>query len=252
MAAIGASVGAVAGSARAELPACPTDTGNAREMERQGRALFDEALRREAADPRGALEILSCVQRIADKPAVSLRVGIIAERLGNPKLAVGAYERYLALAGDAAPDRVELGRHIESLRRSMAAQQKPEPPPAPPRQERVPAPSEPERSSPTLGYVTLATGGLLLAGGGLFLLSAKNRSDDVHAIEPGTTYWNSPEAKGELDAAKREQTFGYIGLAAGALAAGVGAWLVLDHESGVSTSVAIGPSSTAAKLRFRF
>ncbi|MBK8999048.1 MAG: hypothetical protein IPM35_25270 [Myxococcales bacterium] len=236
---------------RAEVPACPTDTGNPREMERKGRALFEEALRREAADPRGALEILSCVQRIADKPAVSLRVGMIAERVGNKRLAAESFERYLALAGDAAPDRAELSAHIEKLRGELGA-----PPPGPaPEPEPSPAPPPPvpkDAPSPTMGYVTIAVGGALALGGGLLLLSAKSRNDDVHAIEPGTTYWNSPEAKGELDAAKREQTLGIVGIAAGALATGIGLWLVLDQRSGVAATAQVGPRSSSAALRVRF
>jgi len=241
----------VAAPARADLPACPSDTGNTKEMEQKGRALFDEALRREAADPRGSLEILTCVQRIADKPAVSLRVGIIAERLGNKRLAVESYERYLALAGDAAPDRAELGAHIEKLRDEMAAARpasKPQPEPGPTPTPVVPA----DAPSPTWGYVTLALGGALLVGGGVLLYSAKSRNDGVHDLEPGTTYWNSPEAKGELDAAKREQTLGFIGVAAGAVATGLGLWLVLDAKSSVSASASVSPRGSMAALRLRF
>ena len=240
-----------AGVARAEVTACPVDTGNPRQMEAKGRALFDEALRREPADPRGALEILSCVQRIADKPAVSLRVGLIAERLGNKRLAAESYERYLALAGDAAPDRVELTRHIEKLRAELA--QAPVTPPPRPDPEPPPQPVKPqEADSPTLGFVTLAVGGALMIGGGYFLWSAKSRNDDVHALEPGSTYWNSPEAQGEMDAAKREQTLGVVGLAAGAVITGLGAWLILDQKRGVAATAAVSPKSSSAALRVRF
>lgn len=240
-----------AGVARAEVTACPVDTGNPRQMEAKGRALFDEALRREPADPRGALEILSCVQRIADKPAVSLRVGLIAERLGNKRLAAESFERYLALAGDAAPDRAELTAHIDKLRSEIGAPTpgpRPEPEPSP----TPPPPVQKDAPSPTLGYVTIAVGGALILGGGLLLLSAKSRNDDVHALEPGTTYWNSPEAKGELDAAKREQTLGIVGVAAGALATGIGLWLVLDEKSGVTATAQVGPRASSAALRVRF
>ncbi|MBI3205307.1 MAG: hypothetical protein IT377_34650 [Polyangiaceae bacterium] len=240
-----------AGVARAEATPCPVDTGNPREMEAKGRAMFEEALRREPADPRGALEILSCAQRIADKPAVSLRVGLIAERLGNKRLAAESYERYLALAGDAAPDRVELTRHIQKLRAELAkkpVEPSPDPDPEPP-----PTPPKPEpAASPTLGWVTLAVGGALMIGGGYFLWSAKSRNDHVHELEPGSTYWNSPEAQGEMDAAKREQTLGVVGLAAGAVVTGLGAWLVLDQKRGVSATATVGPRSSAAAVRVRF
>lgn len=237
--------------AKSEEMSCPIDTGNPREMEDKGRTLFDEALRREAADPRGALELLSCAQRIADKPAVSLRVGLIAERLGNKRLAAESYERYLALAGDAAPDRVALGRHIEKLRSALAqAARVPRADPAPTPAPEPPAPER--RSSPTLGYIGVAVGSVLMIGGVVFVASAKSKSDDVHAIEPGTTFWNTTEARGEFDAAKRQQTLGIVTVATGAVVTGLGVWLLLDDKRGVSATARVGPKSSAAALRVRF
>ncbi|MBK7585290.1 MAG: hypothetical protein IPI67_34515 [Myxococcales bacterium] len=247
-----ALVALLSATVRAEVPACPSHTGNPDEMEEKGRALFEEALRREPADPRAALEILSCVQRIADKPAVSLRVGLISERLGNKRAAAESFERYLALAGDTAPDREAMLAHIATLRAEVSAA-RPTPREAPPEE---PPPARPPKrdtqSSPTAGYVTLAAGGVLMIVGGVLLVSAKNRNDTVHDLKAGETHWNSAEAKGEIDSAKREQTLGFIGLAAGALASGIGVYLVLDKQSGVSASARVGPRSTAATLNVRF
>jgi hypothetical protein len=251
---------AVAIPARAGSTTCPADTGDPVAAERKGRELFEEALRREAADPRGALEILTCVQRLADKPAVSLRVGIIAERLGNTKLAADSFERYLALAGDAAPDRREMREHIDHLRAEIAKAKKPAPapPPAPP-PETGPAPptpeqppSEPATRSPLPGWVVVGTGGVLMVVGGLFLIDAKKKNDDVHAIEPGTTYWNSAEAKDRLDQASREQTIGYVALGIGAAAASVGVWLVLDANRHVAATARVTPDSARATVRVAF
>jgi len=237
-------------AAHAERVECPADTGNAREMEQKARALFEEALRREASDPRSALEILSCIQRFADKPAVSLRLGIIAERLGNKKLAVISFERYLALAGDTAPDRTEMQQHIEQLRSQLGIVE----PPPPPKPEPTPEPTVPQEQgrSATPGWLLTGGGAALMAVGGVLLLSAKSRNDDVHAIEPGTTFWNSAQAKDELDTAKREQLFGIIGLAAGAATAAVGVWWLVDSKSGVAARAKVAPDSARVDLRFAF
>src|SRR5690606_5698804 len=136
---------------------CPEDTGRPREMERKGQKLFEEALRREPADPQGALEILLCVQRFADRPAVALRIGILAERLGKTELAVQSFERYLALAGRAAPDRAEMEAHIARLREKLP---KPTPEVVPePAPEPEPTPPPGETSKPPIAGWALAAGG---------------------------------------------------------------------------------------------
>ncbi|MFO0571414.1 MAG: hypothetical protein U0263_37640 [Polyangiaceae bacterium] len=252
LAAAGWTLG-VSSWAEAQVPACPTHTGDPAEMEQKGRALFDEALRREPADPRAALEILTCVQRIADKPAVSLRVGTIAERLSMKRLAVESFERYLALAGSAAPDRADMQRHIDELRAELARapatsrDKGPEPTP------QAPA-VEPEPAHATLwpAYVTLAAGGVLVIAGGAFLWSAKSRNDDVHDLEPGKSYWNSADAKGEMDTARREQTIGIVGLGVGFATIGVGTWLFWDQKSRATVAASVTPHAGQASLRLRF
>jgi hypothetical protein len=232
---------------------CPEDTGRRGEMERKGQRLFDEALRREPADPRAALELLLCVQRFADKPAVALRIGTIAERLGKLDLAVRSFERYLALAGAAAPDREEMSAHIRQLRDKLGRSQ---PPPAEPPPQREPEPSPPpehaERKPPIFGWGLAAGGGLLMVVGGVLLYSAKQRSDDVQAIEPGTTLWNSEAARSEFEQAKREQTLGIVSLALGAAAATAGAVLVVSAEHQVSAGASVSRDSATARLRVRF
>ena len=236
------------GAAAAPLD-CPEDTGKPKEMERKGRQLFEEALRREPADPGGALELLLCVQRFADKPAVALRIGILAERLGKTELAVQSFERYLALAGDAAPDRDEMSAHIARLRGKLV-----KPPPAPePVPEPTPAPVPSDAPKPPIaGWALAAGGGALFVLGGVLLWSAKQRSDDVHDIEPGTKFWNSEEARSEYEQAKREQTLGILSMALGAAAGTVGVVLIATAENEVSASAAAGPDGARGSVRLRF
>lgn len=240
-----------ASPAAGEPVRCPDDTGSAREMERKGKALFEEALRREPADPKGALELLLCVQRFADRPAVALRIGILAERLGKLELAIRSFERYLALAGDAAPDRAEMTAHIAELREKLAAPPpvEPEPTPAP---EPQPEPPPGETKPPIAGWALAAGGGGLMLLGGVLLFSAKQRSDDVHDLEPGSTFWNSEEARSEFDQAKREQTLGIVSLAVGAAAATVGVVLIVSSQRELSASASASSDGVRGNVRFRF
>jgi hypothetical protein len=240
-------------AARAAQFECPEDTGRPQEMNRKAQALFEQALRREPADPGSALELLLCAQRFADKPAVALRIGIVAERLGRTELAVRSFERYLALAGSAAPDRVEMQQHITRLREKLASTSPaPEPEPQPePELEPRPAPDTGPKP-PIAGWALAASGGVLMVVGGVLLWSAKQRSDDVHEIEPGTTLWNSEQARAEYEQAKREQTLGILGLALGAAAATVGMVLVISSERELSASASASSHGVRGSVRLRF
>jgi hypothetical protein len=251
--ALAAALLLVAATAQAAPFECPEDSGRPREMERKGQLLFEQALRREPADPSGALELLLCAQRFADKPAVALRIGIVAERLGKTALAVRSFERYLALAGNAAPDRAEMQAHISGLREKLApAQPVPDPEPAPdPKTEPQPQPDT-GAPPPIAGWALAGGGGVLMVLGGVLLWTAKQRSGDVHDIEPGTTFWNSGEARAEQDQAKREQTLGILGLALGAATATIGVVLVISADRELSASAAATREGVRGHLRLSF
>ena len=214
--------------------------------EKKAQELFEEALRREPADPKRALDLLSCAEELVDKPAIALRMGIIAERLGQYELAVKSFERYLALAGDTAPDRVEMRGHIARLEEKLA-----KPPPVEEPVPVAPIPDQPKKT-PIAGWALAGGGGVLMVLGGVLLWTAKQRSDDVHAIEPGTTLWNSEEARAEFDQAKREQTLGILSLALGAAASTVGVVLIVSAESDVSATAVATPDGARGSVRLRF
>jgi hypothetical protein len=232
---------------------CPEDSGRPREMERKAQDLFEQALRREPADPGGALELLLCAQRFADRPAVALRIGIVAERLGKTPLAVQSFERYLALAGNAAPDRAEMQQHIDRLRQKLAPSgsgSEPEPP-VEPEPEPQPQPDAGARP-PVAGWALVAGGGALVVLGSVLLFSAKQRSDDVHEIEPGTTFWNSEDARTQYDQAKREQTLGVLGLALGAATATVGVVLIVSAKRELSAGASATGDGIRGSVRLNF
>jgi hypothetical protein len=223
-------------------------------MERKGKKLFEEALRREPADPTGALELLLCVQSFADRPAVALRIGILAERLGKTQLAMQSFERYLALAGSDAPDREEMQAHIERLRDKLPKQPetaKPEPEPQPEPTPQPPVDTEGPKP-PIAGWALAGGGGVLMIVGGVLLWTAKQRSDDVQDIESGTTFWNSEEARSEHEQAKREQTLGILSLAVGAAAATVGVVLIATAQTDLSAGASASTHGVRGSLRLRF
>lgn len=208
---------------------CPTPK-SVKERDRASVELFNRAIQKEAADPDGALELLRCADGLADRPAVALRRGLTAERVGKNDEAIVALERYLTLAGSYAPDREEMQRHIARLKSAGAKPEDPDDaltPETPPSPE--PEPSRPMPAKKMAGIVTLGVGGALLVVGGVLLYSAKKKSDAVEDVEPASrTPWQSADGKERLDAAKRQQTWGFIALGVGALGAAAGAYLIVD------------------------
>jgi hypothetical protein len=198
------------GDARAADFLCPSPSGEPSRDEAEARRMFHEALAIEAGDPHGALEQLRCAQQHADKPAVALRRATVEERLGNKAEAIASFEHYLDLAGEEAPDREQLRARIEALRGEAPPDEGP--------------PSEPEpveegdRNAFVAGWVLTGAGVALAVAGAVFLGVAKQQSDEVHGIEPGTQAW-TPDAQHTFEAAQRNQVIGIVGLAVGGAAA---------------------------------
>jgi hypothetical protein len=199
--------------ARADFT-CPTaDHGR----EKKARSVFEEAVQIEASDPEGALLRYQCAGRLADRPAIQLRIGVVAERLGKDDIAIAAFERYLELAGASAPDVESMRQHVRELRDKRAkataptpsrSNASPDPPPPPKREE--PPPSDPMLTYLGWGLVGVgAVSGIIGTG---FLIDAKSKSDKVQDLPEGTT-WASPEAEGRYDSATTSQTIGIVFLA---------------------------------------
>ena len=217
-------------TATAAAAACPART-TPKQNDANARREFEAAVQLEPADPKAALERLRCAERLYAGPAISLRMGIVLERLGRKADAAQAFERYLLLAGDSAPDRPDMERRIKLLREQTKADSTPQTAPgttpaAAPEPTRDSSPGQTQR---TVGWIGVGTGAVLLAAGGWLLLSAKRKSDDVHDISAASnTQWESDDASGRFDSAKREQTFGIVALAVGAVVAGGGSYLVVS------------------------
>jgi hypothetical protein len=242
--------------ARASGVACPLEALDTPRAEAEARQMFEGAIARQKSDPRVALEMLLCAQQLADKPAVALRIGTIAEQSGDLELAIRSYERYLILAGHAAPDREPMLERIAELngRLEAALEPAPEPKDAADSAGATPALDRDSGSGQKIaGWSLTGAGVALLTGGTILLLSAKGRSDALHDIEPNTTYWSS--VSGELEAARTEQTLGFVGLGLGAVSSAVGVYLLSTtsgDEAALSARVAAGPGGAGGSLRLRF
>lgn len=223
---------------------CAPPSGSAPADERRARALYDDAVEREAADPEGALARYRCAEALLDRPAIALRRGAVAERLGLVPEAIVAFERYLALAGADAPDATEMRAHVARLRARAAEEARPDAEPAPPRAE-APRPAPPAQAISPAGVVLTAAGSLAVAAGVVLLVVAKRESDDARAVPPGTP-WSSDDARGAYDAARRDQTIGIFALAGGAALAAVGVVLLAWPR----TTVAAAPLGRGAALSF--
>ena len=223
---------------------CPGPSGDARRDEQQARALFDQALQLEPAQPEAALDALACAERLASKPAVALRIGTIAERLGRRELAADAFERYLELAGNLAPDAEQMRARIAQLRKVAGESTRPA------------AAVDPERGDGQrlAGWVLTSAGAALAVIGVVLLTVAKVHSDEVHALASGTTAWDSEEARGSYESALREETLGAIGLIAGGSVAALGVFLIAvapDGEARQAGSVVV-PGGLGGSLRVAF
>ncbi|HZO15938.1 MAG TPA: hypothetical protein VFB62_21845 [Polyangiaceae bacterium] len=207
---------------------CPAPSHDPERDEEVARKMFNDALALEPSDPNAALERLRCAERHADKPAVALRIGTISERLGLYADAVAAFESYLELAGDSAPDRDRLKARIASLRKKM--------------REREAEEGGDQRLFVT-GWIVSGVGIGVGVAGGVLLAIANEQSDEVRGIEPGTVAWDSEEARGTFEAAERNQALGIAGLVVGGALIVGGVLLSVFTRPQVQAAMTTGPGA---------
>jgi tetratricopeptide (TPR) repeat protein len=240
--------------ASAEGTPCPPRPASRSEAERLARQLYERAQEREAAQPEEALATYRCAQSLVDRPAIALRLGTVAERLGKIEVAIAAFEHYLELAGNDAPDRGEMVRHIESLKsrpREPEGAKARAPETSTPTQPfpTQPAPRATRPFSPWIGAGVIAAGAVAAGVGSVLLVIAKSQSDEVQDLPQGTT-WASSEAQGTYDSAQTNQTAGLFALAGGAVAAAVGAVLLVVARPHVDVSASSRGPGGGWSVRF--
>ncbi len=210
---------------------------------KRARVLFEEAVQYEASDPDRALALYQCAASLADRAVIELRIGVVAERLQRDDVAVAAFERYLTMAGSAAPDADTMNRHVAELKASRAkrAAQERSAAAGPPQGAPTTTPPEEERAKTPiyLGWGFVAGAGALAAIGAGLLVDASAKNQAVHALPPGTP-WASDQARGTYDAATRSQTIGIICFAVVPALLAVGVVLLVRGSRGSS------PASSAS------
>ena len=217
---IASAAGAGADSAGASTT-CPAGDGA---PEKRARTVFDQAVQLEASEPERALVLYQCAASIADRAVIELRIGVVAERLQRDDVAIAAFDRYLSLAGKAAPDADKMQQHVAELRAARDKREKlaadakssstaPSGNATAPGEPSSPPPEEERSRAPLyLGWSLVAGAGVLGAVGIGMLVDAHAKSDDVQALPMGTS-WSSDQARGTYDGAKRSQTIGIVCLA---------------------------------------
>jgi hypothetical protein len=123
---------------------------------KRARFLFEEAVQYEASEPERALALYQCAASLADRAVIELRIGVVAERLQRDDVAIAAFERYLAMAGSAAPDVDTMHQHVAELKASRASRaaraRSAEVGPPPPPQPTTPPDAERSRTPVYLGW----------------------------------------------------------------------------------------------------
>ena len=104
-----ACVAVIATPARAQSPSGPADDTAARALFEEGRAAYAEGRYEEA------LELFERVYVRSPFPELLFNVGLLHQRLGHDRAALGAFEEYLEMTEEGA-DRGEVERRIRMLR----------------------------------------------------------------------------------------------------------------------------------------
>jgi len=233
---------------------CSEPSEDPQRNRRSAKALFEQALMMEPSAPTRALETLRCAEKLAPRAAIALRIGTIAERLGRIAEAADAFERYLELAGDHAPDIEPMRERILKLRAQLKAQEEQK------AQASQGRPSERDASSSSgtqsvIGWVAGGTGLAFAIVGVALLGAAKAHSDSVHDIAPGTTAWSSDEASETIEQAELEQDMGIVGLAVGGSLLALGVVLIATAdgaaESPTEVALILGADGRGAAADFR-
>jgi hypothetical protein len=232
--------------------ACPSPPRSLGEQEKLARRLFQEGTAREAGDPRGALDRYACARSLVDRPAIELRMGLVAERMQLLDDAIRGFERYLELAGAAAPDANSIRVRIAELRAKRDAQASRVTPESPPVESNVtpessrvePSPPPAQSTShdapssqgalPIVGWALVGTGAVLAIAGGALLVDSKSISDSVQS-QPQGTPWASDAARGSYDSARTLQTAGIVCLALAPVAL-IGGIVLLTRPRSRTTS----------------
>lgn len=229
-----------------------TPDERARELYLRGDRLYAEGSYDEA------IVALQEAYDLSRRPALLYDIANALERLGR-------YEEALRYLNDYAPSAPEHQRHIvlkrirslelraeERRRQEGAAAQAAPPQPAPVSRPALEAPpalvlaDEPEASPPILGYV-LGGVGLVGIGVGVVLgLSANGARNDAEGqcVDNGTNVLCPASVRDQLDDSKNRAIAADVAWGLGAVALGVGLYLVLDANAETGSTTQLRSAAT--------
>ena len=244
-------------------PPPPLPTGQA--AENRARKIFQYAVGIEATQPREAFDLYKCARRLSDRPVIALRLGTLAETLGDTDTALVALTNYLELAGADAPDADDIRKRLEALRETKRASE-----PGvvvsgtpiedaslkkPVKADPAPATSSGGASTRTLAGLATAGAGVVVAGiSGYLLYDARAKSEELAKTPPGRVFWDSPQGEGKLQTARGRQTLGIVGVSVGGalIVGGLVVWLTGSPPKQVEMTAGPLPGGFAAGTSVRF
>ena len=224
---------------------------------RRSEAYADDAAQAEkAANFALAVRLWGEALQIQPRPAWLLRRARAEHLAGNAEAATKGYDRYLELATETAPERADALRWRAELQPSA---------PAAPKALGTTAPSLPSEAGATayqrletapdrtLAWILTGGGAAVgLAGAGLYLATLSDQAAHEASLEArtdgkfsGTAY---EDAKASADAINGRVRLAWAVGGAGAVAAGVGAWMLLKTPG----KVAVAPVPGGAIVAWRW
>jgi tetratricopeptide (TPR) repeat protein len=183
------------------------------ELSRRSLGLYNDG------DYQGSIQLLETAYGTYPEPVLLYNLGRAYEKLGRTSKAIDEYERYLG-AVPAAPDRAEIERRIEALRREGPAPSK--------SADAAHPPAAPAGTTPSPYPWILAGAGVLVIGGGVVLGSIASNQHNQAVAEH-----DAGRAGSTQDDAKRLAMWTNVAIVTGAAMAAAGVvWEVISLVSG--------------------
>lgn len=205
-----------------------------------GRAAFG-AGRNEAA-----LSDFEQAYELSQRPSLLYNIGQCDDRLRRDEAALHAFEQYLALSADDAPNRLEVQARVTVLQAALARHEVAAAPPEaesdePAEEEAVAPVAAPPASDATGAWALFGTGAGLLVVGAIVLALGEVDRASIEGASDGTRWTSVSDAYGRAPVL---EGIGIAALALGALGTAVGlGWALTTPGDTQALSVRLGPSS---------
>ncbi|MCP4678609.1 MAG: tetratricopeptide repeat protein [Deltaproteobacteria bacterium] len=231
-----------------DLLAQGDDMDSARALYAQGQEKFDQG------DVEGALDAFERSLGAFPHYRTIFNIALCHENLGNIVAAIEMYKRYYDWPSEV-PNREDVGQKIEELKAKLPPEPEPEPEPEDPESTQPEKPAsrvkdevEPgNESGPNLaipGWIAVGTGAAGVVVGGVLLLVARSKAEEMRSIEDEGTPYDSDKHDPLPKQGKSLEIGGWIVGTVGLAAVGTGVVLLLlsGSDSGEKSSVSLDVS----------